>query len=188
MLLENLGYTLSKYKLIFAGLTIMGLLIGQSSLVNANQDGIDDNTVIIDGRVYGAEDGLEIVVESFEVGAGGLQTVGVEYRDFPDFGVSPQYEWGSSYAHSTEWLQFWYEGKGKAAANVYSGKRIIQVCFWWTRGGNSVTDQTCSSATSNGSYWTAGSEKTAWTSDSWGWNDQPTIFNVKTTRINPGVL
>src|SRR5690606_3816445 len=43
--------------------------------------------------------------------------------------------WGSSCAYAEEILYLMYRGYGYAAANVYSGKRIISVCFWWTRAG-----------------------------------------------------
>lgn len=66
---------------------------------------------------------VEVEHLQFEI-TPGSGPVGVSYSsDCPD---SPGVRtvWGSSYAISTELLQLQYQGKAKAAANVYQGKRI----------------------------------------------------------------
>ncbi len=94
---------------------------------------------------------------------------------------------GTSYAISAEIAFLWYRGTAKAAANIYSGKRIVQVCFWWTRAGHSVSGTTCANAAISGGTWQPGPEAAAVTTDSLGWSDSQTIFNIQTTRIDPGV-
>src|SRR5690606_4539900 len=58
--------------------------------------------------------------------------------------------WGSSCAYAEEILYLMYRGYGYAAANVYSGMRIIGVCFWWTRAGVRLSPNTCSNAWEHG--------------------------------------
>lgn len=146
-----------------------------------------EETVVINGREFGPEDGLTITTESFEMepGAG---PVGAEYpSDAPAGGIAPLVYWGSSYAYADEILWYWFRGHAYAAANVYGGQRIIQVCFWWTRNNVKVSGETCSTAWSTGSAWRPGLEVGADISDSGGLNDPKTIFNIRTTRINPGI-
>jgi len=86
--------------------------------------------LIIDGQVYGPEDGVETTTGSFEIGNDG-QPVGIILGDdsiedsAPDDEdenlIVPFASWGASYAKSTEYLQYWYKGVGKAAANIYGG-------------------------------------------------------------------
>ena len=64
-----------------------------------------------------------------------------------------------------------------------SGKRIVQVCFWWTRGGTACADAGVSGLRT----WTAGAEAVGWITDSLSWNDKPTIFNINTSRIHLGI-
>jgi len=143
--------------------------------------------VIIDGREFGPEHGLSITVESFEIGNDG-QPVGATYGDTPsqEDDIGPQAFWGSSYAYSIEHWQAYYTGVAKAAANIYNGQRIVQVCFWWSRGGNPVSSTTCSTAsTPNGGQWVAGPEVQDWIWDSPNPFAPKTIFNMKTLRIHP---
>ncbi|MBN8881956.1 MAG: hypothetical protein J0H73_06540 [Salana multivorans] len=80
-----------------------------------------------------------------------------------------------------------FTGKGKAAENVYQGKRIVKVCFWYTRGSATVTQTWCSSANSNGSSWVAGPEVVGGTWDiAYPWAAH-TVFNISTTRIDPKI-
>lgn len=145
-------------------------------------------TVVIDGREYGPRDGLRVDTWQIEIepGAGpvGMVFDGVSSR--PGL-VTPMATWGSSYAISTETVQLYYSGKAKAAANVYNGRRIIQVCIWYTRGGVMKSAKVCSNATSAGTYWSPGSEVRtgAWGSlNPWA---PPTIFNISTVRIDPRI-
>lgn len=104
-------------------------------------------------------------------------------------GISPQFTWGTSYAISTETVQLFYSGKAKAAANIYSGKRIIQVCIWYTRAGAGVVGpKVCSNADSSTGAWRPGPEKTTSAWDSLNPFDPPTNFNVSTVRIDPGII
>lgn len=144
-------------------------------------------TVVIDGREYGPSDGLEIDVQQVKIKRGSGEIV-VELQDTPkDGSVVPQATWGASYAISTETFQIRFDGKAKAAANVYSGKRIIQVCIWYTRGGVQKGDKVCSNATSDGFRWYAGPEKTTWCWDDLDPNAPVTQFNISTVRINPSI-
>lgn len=141
-----------------------------------------DDTVIITGVEYGPKDGLEEAVESFaiEPGAGPIDVA------YPSDIVSPRAVWGTSYATSTETVQLYYTGKAKAAGNVYEGKRIIRVCFWYSRDGKNLTGDICSAARDVGSSrWVPGSEVSKGVWDSLNPVAPKTIFNIKTTRITP---
>lgn len=144
-------------------------------------------TVVIDGREYGPKDGLTVDTLQFEIERGS-GPVGVVFEDTSSKpgSVTPQDTWGSSYAISTETLLIRFDGKAKAAANIYGGKRIIQVCIWYTRDGVQKGDKVCSNATSNGSSWLSGPEVTTWCWDDLG--DIHTIFKIFTVRIDPGIL
>ena len=178
-------------------LALAGTLLGGAPAF-ANGDtgtGTDNNqdasgTVFIDGRTFGPEDGVEVTEEWVvlpEPGSGG--TVGVEWPSTPPPGmVTPMVYWGSSYAYSTETAWVWYEGHAKAAANVYSGQRIIQVCIQFQRSGVGIADKRCSSASSNGSYWSSGPDVVSYATDSLGFDDPQTIMYIWTTRINPQIL
>jgi hypothetical protein len=142
---------------------------------------------VIDGREYGPKDGLKVDTYQCEIEPGS-GTVGIEFRDAPQGpgSVTPQATWGSSYAISTEWWsQLGYDGKAKAAANIFNNKRIIQVCMWYTRGGAAVSGTVCSNAASTGGSWLSGPEKTMSVWDSLNSRDPPTVFNFSTVRINP---
>ncbi|MDY0827773.1 hypothetical protein SK224_01400 [Microbacterium sp. BG28] len=150
----------------------------------------DPGTVVIDGRTFGPEDGVQVTEEWLplpEPGSG--ETVGVEWGTTPPSGtITPMVYWGTSYAYSVETAFVWYSGYAKAAANVYQGERIIQVCIQFQRGGKGIADQRCSTASSNGSSWSAGAEAVSYATDSLGLNDPQTVMYIKTTRINPGII
>lgn len=147
-------------------------------------DGPD--SVVIDGREFGPEDGLVVEVEQFEVTPGG-GPVGEIFVDNAG-GIAPMATWGSSYAISTETAQLRYTGKAKAAANIYSGKRIIEVCFWYSRGTQNVSSPRCSNAKVSGSTWYAGPEVSGSVWDSLDPNAPRTIFNISTYRIDPQIF
>ena len=139
-------------------------------------------TAVIAGHLYGPKDGLRIVTESHEVTPGGGQ-VGTTWVT-PPKGMSTQAVWGTSFAYSKEILQLEYMAYAKAAANVFSGLRIVQVCFWYTRGGVRLIPNTCSSASFNGG-WNQGAEVNRGVSDTLDPNAPQTIFNISTYRIDP---
>ena len=93
--------------------------------------------------------------------------------------------WGGSYATSTEIAWLYYVGKARAAGNVYQGKRIISVCIWYSRATEIVSDAKCSNASSNSVAWFSGPEVSVDAFDSLDWDASPTIFNIRTTRIDP---
>ncbi len=167
------------------GLAFTGAVSAGANTTAVESDTTPD-TVIIDGREFGPEDGLEVVVEQFEVETG-AGTVGEVFDTPLEPGtITPFATWGSSYATSTETLQLKYTGRAKAAANVYNGKRIIQVCFWYTRGTQVVASKICSNASSD-SGWRAGVEKSKSVWDSLVPNAPKTIFNISTARIDPNI-
>jgi len=124
-----------------------------------------------------------VVLEQFPITPGELVTVGRSYSD-----RLTRATWGTSYAISTEVAFLWYKAKAKAAANVYSNLRIIKVCFYYTRNNVVISSTKCSTANSNGSYWTAGPEVTDTVTDSIiSGATNTSIFNIVTTRINPNI-
>lgn len=148
-------------------------------------------TVVIDGREYGPKDGLKVDTYEFEI-VPGSGPVGIVFEDTPKGpgSITPQITWGASYAISTEWWsQLGYDGKARAMANIFGGKRYIQVCFWYTRAGEgNVSGTYCSNATSNGAAWSAGPEVTAAVWDSFNPIAPPTIFNFSVVKIDPGIF
>ena len=155
-------------------------------VVSPHEANADSSELHIGGKVYGAESGLVQELEQVEVTPGNAEVI--KRMGGTGFGVAPNATWGSSYATSTETAQIYYTGKAKAAANVYAGKRIVQVCIWYSRGGTRVSGTACSNANSARGYWVAGPEveTSAW--DTLDWNAPKTIFNISTSRINPGVI
>lgn len=140
----------------------------------------------IDGTTYGPESGLVVDHEQVEVSPGGPDVVRQFANGKPS--VGPQATWDSSYAISTETVQLHYSGKAKAAANIYSGQRIVQVCIWYTRGGVVISSKVCSNATSSPGYWVAGPEARTSAWDSLDPGAPKTIFNITTARINPAIV
>ena len=158
----------------------------------------DPGTIVISGHQLTAADGLTKTTESYEIVPGG-GPVGATYGSgaltlnsdvasplhaSTQGVVSPMTAWGASYAYSKEILHLGYVGYAKAAANVYSGQRIVEVCFWYTRGGVQLIPTTCSEASFNGG-WNAGAEVTYSVNDTLDPNAPHTIFNISTWRIPP---
>ncbi|MBB5642746.1 hypothetical protein [Cryobacterium roopkundense] len=173
-------------------LVVAGITFAVSPAIADEGSGtVDDSgTVMVGGREFGPEDGVSVTTESIEITPGTGATVGVEYGSTatpPKGMVTPQVYWGTSYAYSTEYAYLFYRGVAKAGGNVYSSQRIIQVCIHYTRNGVSVADKRCSNASSSGG-WHAGSEVVSNAADSPAWTGPPTILNITTTRINPGIL
>lgn len=151
----------------------------------------DGTTAVIGGREYGPKEGLAIDTVQIELGPGS-GTVGIVFDDTSGGvgGVTPMATWGSSYAISTQWPWpgFGYDGKAKAAANVYNGLRIVQVCFWYTRAGEgTIGTKMCSNAGGTCSYWAPGPEVTESVWDSMDPFAPPTVFNIQTYRILPQI-
>lgn len=162
--------------------------IGVAGASAADAIGLEDptsQTVVVNGQEYGPEDGVEVVTESFAVTPGG-GPVGSFYGGSPG-GISTFDVWGSSYATSAEIAYLYYQGKAKAGGNVFNGQRIIDVCIWYTRVGVNPSATVCSSASYNGYSWVAGSEKTVGFWDNLSVNWPSSVFNIRTTRINPQI-
>lgn len=170
-------------KIAALGAAIVFSMSGTAAASAADNGGeTNPQTVTINGHVLGPEDGLVVTNESYVVAPGGGQ-VGSWYG--PTAGeISPRTVWGNSFAYSVEQIQLGYVGYAYAAANIYNGQRMVQVCFNYTRGGVMVTPNVCSTASFNGG-WNAGAETTYGLSDSLNpWAPQ-TIFNISTVRIDP---
>lgn len=127
---------------------------------------------------------VEITEESFEINTG----EDITGRAYPSDDALTRTTWGTSYAYSKEYVQLFYQGHAFAAANVYEGKRITQVCFWWTHGSSS-SKQHCSTASYVESVgWRPPSRETvALSTDSLNpWAPQ-TVFHIQTARIPPNL-
>lgn len=96
--------------------------------------------------------------------------------------------WGSSYATSSEYLQLFYRGVAKAAGNVYSNLRIVEVCIWYTREEIKISSKVCSTAYLSGGIWRSGAEVSTTTWDALTWDGPKTIFNISTVRIPPNTI
>lgn len=104
------------------------------------------------GNKLDADDGIHVYSGEVELGGnGGKQTRG-----------TTTYHFGSSYASTTEYVQYWYTGKayasGKADFSVPgkpSYQRVTEVCFKYTREGKDVIGWRCSRVTL-GPTWSPG--------------------------------
>jgi len=96
--------------------------------------------------------------------------------------------WGPSYATSTEVMFLYYLGQTKAAANVYDGLRIVQVCAWYTRSSVIISGVACSTASSDTGIWTPGyvANTNAW--DDLAFDAPKTIFVYRLGKINPNIF
>lgn len=126
-------------------------------------------------------DGYEVDSYDIELTPGG-GTVGLRWGD------RSRATWGSSYATSTEIAYLYYQGKARAAGNVFDGKRIVQVCIWYSRNGVNLTSTVCSNASSASGAWTSGPEVSVGAWDTLVWDAPKTIFKIQTVRINPSVI
>lgn len=175
---------------LVGGVTALLALTMSMGSASANTLQTDANsspdTVVVDGREFGPNDGLVVDIEQFEVVPGGGPVGGTFAEAPPEGQVTPMATWGTSYAISTEVAQLRYNGKGKAAANVFGGKRIIQVCFWYTRNGVTKGSKKCSDATSSGT-WRPGPEVKESVWDTLNPVAPKTVFNISTSRINPSI-
>ncbi len=84
-------------------------------------------------------------------------------------------------------MYLYYEGRAKAAGNVYLNQRIVQVCIWYTRDSQVVSGTVCSNAKGGTNTWSAGSEVVTGAWDSLGLYDPRTLFNISTVRIAPNI-
>ncbi|KAA9106381.1 hypothetical protein [Microbacterium rhizomatis] len=155
---------------------------------DAADNGPIPDALMVDGQRLDADDGLTITTESFEMASGGGRVGTTYYTDPPTDGViSPQWVEGSSFAYAEEVVQLGYVGHGKAGANVSGGQRIVQVCFWWSRGGVRLTSNFCSDASFANGSWVAGREVTGSMNDTLDPVAPPTIFNISTARVDPNL-
>lgn len=172
----------------------LSLTVSVSSVGSANEEAAassyrvsNPSRAVVNGQLLSANDGLEVVTESYDVDASHGE-VGVVYSPDLESGAIPALaRWGSSYAISKEIAQLRYKGRAKAAGNVVNKKRIVKVCIWYTRAGKVLTKKACSSANSNGGKWGAGKEATVSVNDTLNPRAPKTKFNIQTTRINPKV-
>lgn len=169
-------------------LMMVGIVATSGSAAAAEAGSESPSPEVVDEQEYGPEDGLEVTTETFEL-VPGEGPVGVEYGETPPAPgeIAPLATWGASYAKSTEYAQLLYVGKAKAAANVYSGKRIIAVCIQYVQAGRS-SSKVCSRATSSGSSWSAGAEKSVSFVDNLSDNWPRTVFTITTSRIDPQIF
>ena len=159
------------------------LMMASLGVTAAHADSTPENpavTIVVDGQTLGAEEGLTQSVESFEI-VPGSGDVGATY---PSDGATQRTAWGASYATSQEVAYVSYVGRAKAAANVYSGLRIVRVCFWYTQGSR-TSQHYCADATFSGGSWSASPEVTGSFNDSLGLNDPHSVFHIETSRIDP---
>ena len=81
-------------KTIIGAVATAGLIAGGASAATAETSApANPNTVVIDGREYGPEDGLVVETQQFEVEPGG-EPVGV-YLQEPSTGIGPLATWGA---------------------------------------------------------------------------------------------
>ena len=164
-------------KLIAALTTTLALFLPLPSTASAE-------ALITIGDYQFPASSVEITEESFAISAG----EDITGRTYPSDDAPARTTWGTSYAYSKEYVQFFYQGHAFAAANVYDGKRITQVCFWWTHGSSS-SKQHCSTASyTEQSGWRPPSRETvALSTDSLNpWAPQ-TVFHIQTVRIPPNL-
>ena len=177
-LLSRRGLRTFLAAMFIAALSAPGLAASASASVTgtAGWDASDDVTpIVVDGSTFGPDDGLVVTEGSTLVGVGGSA-----------LRANASYTWGSSFARSRERLQFWYDGSARAAANVFSSKRIVQVCFQYKRGTSNVGGA-CSNASFRSCPPSSGSTATKTVRDSLDPNAPVTRFTYSTSRINPSV-
>jgi len=134
---------------------------------------VDPGTVTIDGRTFGARDGLVVEVGQTPVG--------------PMTRGTTEYWRGTSYAKNTETLQFKYTGRARAMANIYDGQRVIQAKFKYSRDGSDLTSWVTSNAAPRSPCsWAAGSEASKSINDTVNPVAPKTLFNYSFTYVAPG--
>ena len=102
--------------------------------------------------------------------------------------VNPMKTWGSSYATSEEILFVIYNSKARAMANIWNGKRIIQVCSWYERPLNvRISTKKCSNAGGSGNTWLPGPEVQDTVTDDLDPNAPVTVFRYSIYQIPSNV-
>lgn len=149
-------------------------------------------SLTINGHTYGPEDGL--VVTTYDTAMPSTSTGTTLESAAPSSTSAPEiypnqsreYDYGSSYAKTTESHQIRYTGVAHAAGNVYTGKRYIEVCFSYTRGSKTLgKGKQCSSAYADANSWTAGASVTDTVTDNIIPFTPSTTFHYNTVTINP---
>lgn len=167
---------------------VIGLLLSQlpaASFASTLPGDVSPTTPVIDTQLSSESAfnlaGYEVDTYEIELSPGG-GTVGLRWGD------RTRATWGSSYATSTEIAYLYYQGKARAAGNVFDGKRIVQVCIWYSRNGVNLTSTVCSNASSASGTWTSGPEVSVGAWDTLVWDAPKTTFNIQTVRISPSVI
>ena len=94
--------------MLAVGLMAAGVAMAATPAVADERDRSGE-TVVIDGREFGPEDGLEVITESYEMKPGG-EPVGAEFPPAVTGEITPLVYWGSSYACAEEILYLMYRG------------------------------------------------------------------------------
>lgn len=149
-------------------------------------DGDSSTSAEVSGRTFDESDGLEVTVRSYKTTKPGGLPVGQTWGA-RNIGATPQKTWGSSYATSTESLQYWFTLRVKAAGNVFNGKRYVKVCAWYQQGEHVASETICSSASSSGTSWSPGGEESLTIMDNLSLNWPQTVLWTSVTTINPNI-
>lgn len=168
---------------------MVGLTIPAGS-AEASSDAVSvmaEPHVTVGGRTYGPAEGLEVQSGEIELTGTGNGAVAASQLEAATL-AGKTYTWGSSYASTTERVQLRYTGRAFAAANVYGGKRIIQVCFKYRRDGRDVSPRKCSQASSATGKWVSGRVASYSIWDTLDPFAAKTTFSYSTSRIDPRVL
>lgn len=126
---------------------------GDSSLGSSSGDSnsyVLSDTYIYDGRAYGPEDGVEVHTGSVVLER--ANSSGTDMAPLATFNLG-----GGSYAKSRERIQLYYDGSayasGKRFSSIPQPKRVVEVCFKYTRGGKNVIGWQCSKASPGPGYY-----------------------------------
>lgn len=163
------------------------LLIGVASpamAASSHQDVPDPNGhVVINGKVYGPEQGLTIESGTFALRRAAAGSGSVSPMSVPtEFGVY----WGYSYVRTYEQQQLRYTGTAFAKGDVYAGQRTIEDCFRYTRGGSTLSYH-CADAVYSGGAWQSGiAQATVWDSLVPGVANQ-TQFSYSRYAVDPNI-
>lgn len=164
------------------------LAMDASDFTNQITDNYVYSNTYIDpnGKIYNADDGL--IEESGSIVLNSLSEDD-DVSGRTNYSSPIYYRFGSSFASTQEKLQFTYEGTAYASGNLDykpSGsslnKRVIEVCFKYTRGSADVIGWQCSKA-SLGTVIRPGTTVRKTVTDSLGWNDPKTVFRYSYKAI-----
>lgn len=117
-----------------------------------SQEGLSDSYVLspivkTGGKTYTSADGVKVISGEIPLDRSGASS---RVADAEAGGTTLMF--GSSYAKNVERLQYWYDGSAYASGkrdynpNGLGAKRVMQVCFKYTRDGVDVIGWQCSTA------------------------------------------